>query len=336
MTQLIKACVPGEVLRAFTTGLGDFVDSGTPLWSLLLNKYSALSAYSLKLSSFGKLEASPTTELKALPQEDMQPTGWRFFAIEDDLYGGCHVGSIQSGLPPKLTGFSNSVQVLAEIEGYNGLTHIPLPPGNYGVRVLMIPWLQFEAFWLHWLSAAGSPAPDCDPNNPPSKENQAGTDVIVPYFGFVKSCSAGVLSTMQAYCLPDFLEAISHRAQHVLAQSLANQARIQQAQARRVKALADCQASSQAALQSQADALDRQARQALEEAARAQVRADVNRATADQVEIALGVSSAEAQAIVNHSKQQKGIHSWEDLGEVPGLDLKDRIKTLIGYGRRGS
>jgi hypothetical protein len=280
---LIKASVPRHIRQAYTSGLGDFVDSGSPLWSLLLNKYAAIPTYNLVLSCYCKLIfTSDVSSLPTLPDSVLQPTGWRFLAAEGDLYGACHVGSVTSSLPPKLTGFSSSAPVLTAIECLNqlpsiGLTPIlppgTLPPGDYEIRILRIPWLRFEAFWLHWLAPDGkrSPCDDWSANSPAnggqepggggSANNQhRGTDLVVPYIGFPESASGGQLSAMQALLLPDFLNAISKRAQDICHQFLDHQARIQEAQARQARAQAEAQESSVATLKAQASALEAQAK----------------------------------------------------------------------------
>jgi DNA uptake protein ComE-like DNA-binding protein len=345
---LRKPTVPGDVLRAFTTGLGDFISSGSPLWSLLLNKYTPIQAYNLLLwrktgpSTSESLFCGPTptqSYLKSLKTLDgwAIPTGWRFFAAEDDLYGASHVGSIVPGLPSKLTGFSNSVQVLAAIESYQQLPTVPIcPPGDFEIRILRVTWLHLEAFWLYWLPPSGNGSTSSGPPSEAANGPNRGYDVIVPYMGFVESSSCGELSPMTAYLLPDFLLAIWEQASDVCTRSLASQASIQEAQAQRIRSCAGAQESSAYALSFQANALDAQAEAATSAAARAQVRANINRATAKHIEIALGLTSAEAEAIVKHSKEQKGIRSWEGLGQVTGVDPSKLLgkEPLVGFGRR--
>jgi hypothetical protein len=322
---LIKPTIPADVLRAFTSGLGDFIRPGSPLWSLLLNKYVAIQAYNLQLDSFCGIDSpSAVTAFKTLPDGFFKSSGWRFLAGEGDLYGGCHVGSIISGQPPKLTGFSKSVQVLASIESFNELPNVSLPaPGDFEIRVLRIPWLQFEAFWLYSLPAAGGSL----------GSEGIGTDVIVPYIGFVESATGGRFSAMDASLLPEFLWAIFLRAQDICAQSRAREAAVHELQARQVRARADAQESSATALKSQASALVEQAGVAAAAAARAQVRANINKATAKQIQDALGLSSEEAQRIVDYTNAQK-IRSREELDKV--VDLSKLEGKQIGFGPSSS
>jgi DNA uptake protein ComE-like DNA-binding protein len=321
---LIKPSVPGDVLRAFTSGLGNFINSGSPLWSLLLDKYSAIQAYNLNLSWFCRIvSTSEVASLKTLPDDFFQSSGWRFLAAEGDLYGGAHVGSIIPGQPPKLTGFSDSVQILPAIERFEELPNVSLPPGDFEIRILRITWLHFEAFWLYWLPPGGGTV----------GPQQRGTDVIVPYIGFVESATGGQLSAMDASLLPDFLRAIFPRAQAVCAQSLAREAAVHELQARQIQKQADAQESSASVLKSRASALDVQAKTAAQAAAQAQVRANINNATAKQIEVALGLTSSEAEGIFKYTKDQ-GIRSWEDLGKV--VDLNKLRGKQIGFGRSSS
>jgi hypothetical protein len=239
--------VPAEILRAFTSGLGDYVDSSDPLWSLLLNKYIAIDALNLPLEPFRKIALDRVQKIETkLPN-----TGWRFLAAEGDLYGGCHVGSITSGHPPKLTGFSTAAQILTAIENYNGLGPLvpPVPPGlpgNFQPRVLRVPWLQFEAFWLHF--------------TPPNEEYPDSFDYdhdrLVPYDGFAGARHLR-LALMQAFTVNDFFEAIWPHVQEVVK-------RVQRIEEEKARAQALAQEAGIKALRAQADDLERKAAQAKE------------------------------------------------------------------------
>jgi len=288
---LRRASVPRHIRQAFTSGLGDFVSSGSPLWSLLLNRYAAIPSYNLVLPCYCKLIfTSDATALKTLPDNVLQSSGWRFLASEGDLYGACHVGSVIPSLPPKLTGFSNSPIVLTAIERFNQLPSVTLSPilppgslpvGDYEIRILRITWLRFEAFWLYWLPSAGNgspcddwpatdapPASDQGPGGGGSASQYRGTDLIVPYIGFPESASDGRLSPMQALLLPDFLNAIAKKAQDICGQFLARKASIQEAQARQSLAQASVQESGASALRAQAQSLEAAAKQARAQADR--------------------------------------------------------------------
>lgn len=56
--------------------------------------------------------------------------------------------------------------------------------------------------------------------------------------------------------------------------------------------------------------------------AAAQQKVNVNKATARQLETALGLSSKEAEAMVQYREKNGDFREWGDLGKVPGLDVK--------------
>jgi hypothetical protein len=149
-----KPPIPLEIIRAFTAGLEDFIDPGDPLYSLLSQESMAIAAYNL-------LPPIPIPIPMPIPPppfpEKMEvwdvfatiPSGYRFWAASGDLYGACHVGSINGGTP-KLTGFSDVVDVLTAVERFYQLNAIPeLAAAAFEPRVLRVPWGRFEAFWLH-------------------------------------------------------------------------------------------------------------------------------------------------------------------------------------------
>jgi DNA uptake protein ComE-like DNA-binding protein len=331
---LSKPNPSAETLRAFTAGLADFVDSSDPVWSLLLNRYVALDARNLNryriceifhhepfdtaktiarltVEAFARLAANPALEDDLIPS-----SGWRFLALDGDVYGGCHVGNITPGVPPKLTGFSNDVQVLAAIEAFNGLDDVLASAsitGAFELRVLRTTWLHFEAFWLHSLDG--------------------DFDRVIPYAGF-PGAPHDDLALMQPFTAEEFFIGILPRLADACARSSAYEASVQDAKAKRVQSQASAQAAGLQDLQAQAKAEDDTAKAAFKAAAIAQVRANVNRATAGQIEVALGVTREEAEAIVQHRKEHKGFNSWESFTKVEAVDpnkLTDKEK-LVGYG----
>jgi hypothetical protein len=257
---LTKPNIPAEILRAFTSGLGDYIDSSEPLWSLLLNKYTAINASNLNLEIFYAIaqadsQAMPQELQRVLAGESLAQTGWRFLAAEGDLYGGCHVGSITPSHPPKLTGFSTATQILTAIESLNGLGPL-VPPGNFEPRVLRIPWLQFEAFWLHSADAADKEHPDRIDYN---------RDYLVPYGGFIGTRYYG-LTLMQPFTVEKFFGEIWPRIQEAVkgyldkqAQEAKDQAKRAQDQADRAQDLIGAQQARARDLQDKAKLLDERA-----------------------------------------------------------------------------
>jgi len=192
--------IPPAVLRAFTSGLGNYIDPSRPLWSVMQKKYVGLAAFSLRLSEISKYNYTPT----ALTVDDVISTGWRFVAKDADLYGGCHVGSIKTDAPPILTGFSGDAQILTFMERLEDLpalvdpaTKVPVVgKGQFDLRVLNIRWLHFEAFWLYATDGAGE-----------TPATLRAKDIVIPYAGFVEG-PPNYLELMFPYPVKDFLTAI--------------------------------------------------------------------------------------------------------------------------------
>jgi len=327
---------PAETLRAFTSGLTDFVDSSDPVWSVALNKYVALDAHNLDLDTIcgilhdnGSAEtiSSGTVEaFEALAANQpvtgglLRSSGWRFLAADGDVACACHVRGMSPGLPPKLTGYSKGAPVLAVIEAFNGLDEALASAsitGNFQMRVLRITWLHLEAFWLHSLDG--------------------DQDWVVPYAGFLRT-PGGSLALMEPITSIDFFEEVLPRIQDACARSSAHQSAVQDATLKRAQANAHQQKARIERLQDQAKKEEEKARSAFRAAAIAQVRADVNRATAKQIEAALEVTRADAEAIVEHRTQHKGYPSWESFKKgLAKLKPADRTKLgkkehLVGYG----
>jgi hypothetical protein len=191
----IKALPPQEILRAFTTGLGDFIDQSNPLWSLLEGKYVAQQVFNLDLHAIPQTEMAPSVLAPLI-----KSTGWRFLAADAGRFAACHVGSITPDLPPKLTGVSTELPVLQAIEGIGQLEALKeVATRKFEVRTLRIAWLRFEAFWL--------------------SAQDGGPDLVVPYMGFVEG-PPNKLKLMKAYAVNEFLRAIWVRAQRLHAELL--------------------------------------------------------------------------------------------------------------------
>jgi hypothetical protein len=201
---LITPTMPPAIIRAYTTGLGDFVNPNDPLWSVMLENFVALEQFNLDLDKLKEHSNGPLLSISNY-------SGWRFLAADGDLYGACHMGSIDKNLPPKVTGFSRDVQVLNVVESFNELNTMDKVKQNpFEPRVLRIAWLRFEAFWLKFSPPGGPPqganAQADDPN-----------DLVIPYIGFVerprKTFGQNMhLERMTAYTVADFLSAVgSHQ-----------------------------------------------------------------------------------------------------------------------------
>jgi hypothetical protein len=177
---------PTSTLRAYKSGLSDFVDSGCSLWNLMLQRHQAHAVHNLHLQKLH--DALCQNPCPPLDEKVTKPTGWRFLASDTGLVGACHVGAESTGAAPKVTGFSNA----SEIEGITGLIgrlgNLPeVQKDTFELRVLRITWLHHEAFWLH--SVTG------------------GVDLVIPYTTF----AVGIPGTLRVYKWPEYLDEIRPR-----------------------------------------------------------------------------------------------------------------------------
>jgi hypothetical protein len=244
--------VPGEILRAFTAGLGDFIASGGPLWSLLLSKSFALQAQNVRLPILAKTRVpdDPSPDWCTIPASLLASTGWRFLVAEGDLYGACHVGSIEQGAPPLLTGFSDDPLVLTAVERFNEIPKMLTDnsiQGDFTPSVLRVTWARLEAFWLR---------------------ADAGCDWIIPYAGFVDDEPADPNFTgfkmMTPYSAWEFLHGIRPLAQSLYNNFLRSTSHAKKAQAQRILQQASTQ---ERALKAYAEKLENEARAAGDQAA---------------------------------------------------------------------
>ena len=191
---------PPAVTRAFAVGLGNYVDPSNPVWQVLLNKYVALEWCSLDLNKVGQLPEAPDTIARDIDpaKSNVIETGWRFVAADGDYYGGCHVGKVDLASPPILTGFSDDVEILTFTQNLEQLKQMPEGGARqYELRVLRIPWLHFDAFWIQIPTPpAGTQAPTAE-----------AVDYVVPCGGFVEG-PPNHLEVMYPYPVKDFLTAI--------------------------------------------------------------------------------------------------------------------------------
>jgi len=173
--RLTTPVVPLTVSRALAATLADFVDPVSPLGSLIRN-CNALRVYHLQRT--GVADWNQVPEINA-GQPHILDGGWRFWGASGSLYGACHVGQETPGAPWKVTGVSDSVQVLTALQIYNRLSHIQIMDSGtvaFEPRILRIPWYPLEAFWLrstdravpdHFVVFLGFPPPNLpDPTEP--------------------------------------------------------------------------------------------------------------------------------------------------------------------------
>lgn len=244
---LTKPPIPLPIVRAFTTGLEDFIEPGDPLYSLLSQESMAIAAYNLLLP----LPIPPPPF--PIKMEDWNTfetisSGYRFWAASGDLYGACHVGSINAGTP-KVTGFSDVVDVLTGVERFYQLNAIPeLAAAAFEPRVLRVTWGRFEAFWLH-------------------STDSTVEDRFVGYAGFPPK---GLDDPTKSVCWVEFRKAIWPLALQAYEQALAKNAAALEAGARAAR----IRAAGAQALQEQALLLDTAAKEARALASRASIPPD--------------------------------------------------------------
>ena len=126
----------------------------------------------------------------AIPTE---PTGWRFLAEDaaSNRKVACHVGQPRPDHPEKLTGLSTAPSIQNALDRLGELENLPdVQSDDFELRVLRIPRLQIEAFWLHAKSG--------------------DKDRFVPYAGFVERPDKQ-LNLMKSYDRSGFLRAILDR-----------------------------------------------------------------------------------------------------------------------------
>jgi hypothetical protein len=249
---LTKPPIPLPIVRAFTTGLEDFIDPGDPLYSLLSQESMAIAAYNLLPPFPIPLPIPPPPFPERLEDYALETisSGYRFWAASGDLYGACHVGSIHAGTP-KVTGFSDVVDVLTGVERFYQLNAIPeVAAAAFEPRVLRVTWGRFEAFWLHSIDSTAE-------------------DRFVGYAGFPPK---GIDDPTKSVCWVDFRRAIWPLALQAYKQAVAKNAAALEAGARAAR----IRAAGAQGLQEQALLLDTAAKEARALAVRASSLPDVS------------------------------------------------------------
>jgi hypothetical protein len=177
---------PTSTLRAYKSGLSDFVDSGCSLWNLMLQRHQAHAVHNLHLQKLH--DALCQNPCPPLDEKVTKPTGWRFLASDTGLLGACHVGAESAGAAPKLTGFSNAPEIEGITELIGRLANLPeVQNDTFELRVLRITWLHHEAFWLHSLTG--------------------GVDLVIPYTTF----AGGITGELRVVEWPEYLNEIKPR-----------------------------------------------------------------------------------------------------------------------------
>jgi hypothetical protein len=151
------------------------------------------------------------TELDELDESRLVPTSWRFFAgghQTKTAAAGCMATCGRPGSPLKVLAVTRGpapAAILTCTESLNDLSELSGNPNNhYDMRVLRIPALGIEAFWL--------------------KSQSAGVgDLVVPYgwmprsWDFIQRGPDGTASKNQAVPAADFLRTLADAARQRLA-----------------------------------------------------------------------------------------------------------------------
>jgi hypothetical protein len=148
-------------------------------------------------------------EPKGLDKLEGKPFCWRFIAAGHSsatMAAGCWAPYELDGVPGKIAAAVESKEMadfLACTEQLNHLQELNTKPrGEYELRVLRVPALNLEAFWL--------------------KSQNPKSDLMVPYGllvdnqGLIKLCGGGNLKKNKAYPVADFLKTVGAAAEHCL------------------------------------------------------------------------------------------------------------------------
>jgi hypothetical protein len=209
-------------------------------------------------------------------------------------------------MAPRVTGFSAEPEVGDAMDSLREVEALAVVgTANFELRILRVPWLRFEAFWLH--------------------SDSGDEDVVVPYAGFPNAVN---LQLKVPYDVSWFLDAIQPKAQQIYADWVRQQVNGYQKGVERVKAQADRHHAAQQACLVEAARME----------ARAKVLEDVNRADAREIQLALDLDNlAQAEALVQSRKD-----GWRHLGDLLKAAAKQpRVKEKIqsrcdrlGFGQK--
>src|SRR5437879_8370214 len=123
--------------QALATGLEKFIEGSDPRNRLLKETPHRLRVFSLTLESVVKSGI-----------QDAKPKGWRFMvAPTSDEAVAAHVREAEGGVP-KLTGVSEGPVVGRAVNVADLLETLVDAANNYEMRVLRVPGVPIEVFWL--------------------------------------------------------------------------------------------------------------------------------------------------------------------------------------------
>jgi hypothetical protein len=198
-------------MQSLRASLAGFAPTGSPLTTGLMDEnwpgpQASHPIYSVGLSSILRPDA-----LAALDKIFC----WRFIAgdLTAGMAAGCWATAEVDGVPAKILAAirgAEAADVLSSATGLNNLTVVSGQPNNhYDVRVLRVPGLSLEAFWL---KSTGDTA-----------SGSTSSDWIVPYGLVVRGASTiklpggHTLNKNQAYSVAEFLTIAGDAARNRLA-----------------------------------------------------------------------------------------------------------------------
>jgi hypothetical protein len=136
----LRQTLPSEaVKRALREGIADFMDSNDPLAKTLLTASFGLRVFTLGLD---KLDESF--------KQSLQSAGWRFMALSSSgLPIAADVVDRGDGEPPRMISLSRDPVIADMVVAARRIEKSPeVQAKDYDLRLLRIPGVLTEAFWL--------------------------------------------------------------------------------------------------------------------------------------------------------------------------------------------
>jgi hypothetical protein len=208
----LKAPSPSVVwMKSLRASLAGFAPTGSPLTTGLMDEnwpgpQAAHPIYSVGLRHILLPEALDSLD---------KIFCWRFIAgdLTAGMAAGCWATAEVDGVPARVIAAIRGAEAADVLSSANALNNLNIvsgqPDNHYDVRVLRVPGLSLEAFWLKFTGDTAS--------------GGASSDWIVPYglvvggASTIKLPGGHTLNKNQAYSVPEFLTIAGEAAQKRLA-----------------------------------------------------------------------------------------------------------------------
>jgi len=180
---LIKPVPSDQTKRALLTGVADFIAKTDPLGNVLKQTPLGLHVFTLRLQDI----------VNGVGIAGAKSAGWRFLA--GSPFGPAVAGDVieRPGAAPKMTSVSRDPLIAAAIRATHEVETLPeVQRNDYELRVVRIPGLLIEAFWL--------------------KSTAGGPDLAIPVLTRTKQ-----LQPMKVYPLDEFLNIVGPLTRSFLA-----------------------------------------------------------------------------------------------------------------------